>query len=334
MLRPLVAICALAAAGATNGVRAQPAIDPAKFVIEALPEDDARRVVSEREMLRQFGLADPTKTPKGVANSLKIWTVEYPVIKVCFFTGTQALRARITKIAMEWKQAVPGLPLDFGNTENPRMCAVDELSHIRVGYNQAGYWSHVGTDSINKAGQSSPSMNLGGFDKTPPIESEFRATVLHEFGHAIGLEHEHQNPMSTCEKEFDWPRIIKWLSGPPNRWTEAQIRFNMGVLHERGLKLTEFDPRSIMLYTFPRDYYLKNIELKCYHQTNTALSSGDAALVRELYPVDPVEKLQIAKKIRDHHLAILSASGKTEGAKSAVLALINQLVPEIEPARQ
>lgn len=38
-------------------------------------------------------------------------------------------------------------------------------------------------------------MNLQGIDdQTEILEDREKATVLHEFGHAIGLLHEHQSP--------------------------------------------------------------------------------------------------------------------------------------------
>ena len=38
-------------------------------------------------------------------------------------------------------------------------------------------------------------MNYGWIDADSP-EEELRSVVLHEFGHALGLIHEHQNPLS------------------------------------------------------------------------------------------------------------------------------------------
>ena len=46
--------------------------------------------------------------------------------------------------------------------------------------------------------------------------------------------------------------VIADLSGPPNNWTESQIRHN--VLNKYStdqIRGTEFDPDSIMLYAFP-----------------------------------------------------------------------------------
>ena len=59
-------------------------------------------------------------------------------------------------------------------------------------------------------------MNLGFLDG---------GTAGHEFGHAIGLAHEHQNPAGGIE--WNEARVIQDLSGPPNNWDEAQIRHNV-----------------------------------------------------------------------------------------------------------
>jgi hypothetical protein len=297
------------------------------FVIEALPDELARRVESERKMLAEFGLGDPDKTPKGVINALKVWA-KYPAIKVCFFPSEQRVRARIAKIAAEWRTAIPGLPLDFGDVNDPRICNTSDVNHIRVGYAFAGYWSLVGTDSIRFAGQDEQSLNLEGFDTSPPNDDEYRATVLHEFGHAIGLNHEHQNPMSKCKDEFDWPQIYAWLGGPPNNWSQEKVDFNMAALHEQGLIATEFDPRSIMLYTFPGWYYKAGEKATCYHTQNVNLSDGDKAIVTQLYPKDRKARAALVNQIREHHLVKVEKSGKAAGAKSGVLQLINEYLPE------
>jgi hypothetical protein len=45
-------------------------------------------------------------------------------------------------------------------------------------------------------------MNFEGFDKGTP--SDWEGTVRHEFGHALGLEHEHQHPEGGCDAEWRW----------------------------------------------------------------------------------------------------------------------------------
>jgi len=47
-------------------------------------------------------------------------------------------------------------------------------------------------------------MNLGVVD-----EAHIRGTVLHEFGHALGLVHEHQRPKDQQPFEWSKPVVIK-----------------------------------------------------------------------------------------------------------------------------
>ena len=110
------------------------------------------------------------------------------------------------------------------------------FSDIRIGFDSSdGAWSYIGTDCSNKW----KTMNLGFIDQ---------GTVLHEFGHALGLIHEHQSPASGG---FDWDReeVIKSLSGPPNNWDLGTIEHNMfGKYDSSQLSMTEYDSKSIMHY--------------------------------------------------------------------------------------
>lgn len=317
----------LVAIGGTAQSQQAGATKPPAFIIEALPDKFARRVESQKDMLRQFGLADPDKTSKGLINALKVWTTAYPQVRVCFFSGSQTLRSRIAKIAMEWKSAVPSVPLDFGNVENPRLCKSGDVSHIRVGFGFTGYWSLVGQDSIKLAGQDEQSMNLERFDTSPPGDAEFHETVLHEFGHAIGLEHEHQNPLAKCKDEFDWPKIYSWLGGPPNNWSKETVDHNMQVLNAPGLLATTFDRKSIMLYTFPPEFFKQGIQASCYNSPNTLISDGDKGIVAALYPTSREAKVNLQAEIKKAHLDLIKTSGKAEGAKSGVIQLVGEYIP-------
>ncbi len=77
--------------------------------------------------------------------------------------------------------------------------------------------------------------------------------------------------------------VIRDLSGPPNNWTEAQIRHN--VLNKYSvdqIKGTEFDPESIMLYFFPDSWVLNGEGTKANH----VLSDLDKAFIAsaDAYP--------------------------------------------------
>ncbi|XP_064399570.1 zinc metalloproteinase nas-14-like [Halichondria panicea] len=145
-------------------------------------------------------------------------------------------------------------------------------SDVRVAFNDAGSWSYIGTDST-RIPLESFSMNLGFVD---------RPTVLHEFGHALGLIHEHQSPF---KGGFEWDReeVIKSLSGPPNYWDPDRIENNMFKRYNRkDLDGTLYDAKSIMHYSFPRSW----IKGKGYPNgidRNDELSERDKEHIKRLY---------------------------------------------------
>jgi len=152
---------------------------------------------------------------------------------------------------------------------------------IRIGFKDDGSWSYVGTECLDVVGET---MNFGWIDDD--IRNNDGSTVLHEFGHALGLHHEHQNP----DGGIKWNRnaVIKALSGPPNYWTLDMIEWN--VLSKVGgeTQYTKFDPESIMLYSFPKEWTLDNFQAK----NNKVISKTDADFLSKIYPktVTPIKK--------------------------------------------
>ncbi|MEO8010527.1 MAG: M12 family metallopeptidase [Dokdonella sp.] len=185
-------------------------------------------------------------------------------LRVRFIGGTAAQRARAKQQA-EWWTAHANLRFEFGEAAD---------AEIRVTFDSSdGAWSYVGTD--NRAiPLDQPTMNLGFLDG---------GTAGHEFGHAIGLAHEHQNPAGGIE--WNETRVIADLSGPPNHWDEATIRHN--VLRKYAVNQiqgTHFDAESIMLYFFPGSWTQSGIGT----EANEVLSNLDKAFIAsaQAYPRD------------------------------------------------
>ena len=202
----------------------------------------------------------------------KLW-VNGSTLRVRFLGGTAAQRAIARTQAAWWTQHAN---LKFTFTDAPD-------AEIRISFDPTdGAWSYVGTD-CRSIPQSEATMNLGFLDG---------GTAGHEFGHAIGFGHEHQNPQGGIQ--WNEARVIQDLSGPPNSWTPAQIRHNVlekyAVDQIRG---TTFDPDSIMLYFFPGNWVQSGVGT----EQNEELSATDKQFVASSqgYPptVSPTIPLQV-----------------------------------------
>ncbi|WP_213451439.1 M12 family metallopeptidase [Rhizomonospora bruguierae] len=212
--------------------------------------------------LRRFALADTTgQVVRAIIVFRKMW-VNGATLRVRFLDGTEDQRAIARKQALWWTEHA-NLTFEFGD---------DADAEIRVTFDpHLGAWSYIGTDCA-QIPLDQPTMNLGFLDG---------GTAAHEFGHAIGLAHEHQNPAGGIQ--WNEPVVIHDLSGPPNNWDEQTIRHNVlekyAVDQIRG---TTFDPDSIMLYAFPATWTLTGLAT----HVNDTLSALDIAFIagEQAYP--------------------------------------------------
>lgn len=334
MLRLLV-LCAAVLWASGSSVSAEDAAQAdakakpnyAAWNLEALPPELAERVRQRDASFARLGLSG---VHRGVYSRLTLWPPNERVIRVCFMDGPQELWRRIATYANEWTLANTALKFDFGEGDTLRECDPDDgkVSHIRVGFDETGYWSLVGQDSVHLASQYVKSMNLEDFDTAPPDPEEFRRVVLHEFGHALGFHHEHQNPVSGCEDEFDWEHIYTYLAGPPNNWPKEQVDFNMRRLDQSGLVADRFDRDSIMLYTFPPDYFRSGEQSPCFAPYTTALSPGDRGMMEQMYPasrIDDVTRYEAARKVL---LDAAETAKSDQVTRSDALGTLRRYLPE------
>lgn len=238
-------------------------------------------------------------SPKG-----KQW-VNGSTITIRFFGGNQRQRDMVRDIAPVWTEHAN---LQFEFTDDPRAI-------IRVSFDEDdGAWSYVGTDNLNIP-LNAATLNLGWQDE---------GVILHEFGHMIGLSHEHQSPHGGIV--WNEQEVIRDLSGPPNFWDEATIRHN--VLRKYSVDQvngTDFDSGSIMLYAFP-DSWTANMGAT---QENDKLSDLDRQFVQSakmypgrLAPQDSAVELPVCAAT----LAELSAAGEEDLYRFEVLASANHVI--------
>jgi hypothetical protein len=266
--------------------------------------------------------ADSSDQARSVYFKGKLWAPSYKRLRVCFFGGSKALRAKIADIASEWMQTDNSIKLDFGKTKN-RTCKPDSGTEmqIRVGFDQPGWWSAVGQDSVVFFQQHEASLNLSGFADVPAeqLDAWSLSTIRHEFGHALGLKHEHQNPRAKCESEYDWELIYDLLSKPPDNWTKETVDWNMRPISGEDLVAGKFDKKSIMLYLFPAKFYRKGAKSRCYvAEMNYAISAGDRVALAEMYAADPNARIAAFESNRAAFAALLNEDGE-EASRSVTL---------------
>lgn len=209
------------------------------------------------------------------------WTK--PFILVGFINGTPELKQVVRDVIAEWTTwANVGFIID-DNGNFP-----GDTADIKISFNANNrHSSLVGIDAWHSSARKSkdePTMNLG-FLNTPvksadgQVLSWVRGTTLHEFGHALGLKHEHQNPAGGIQ----WNRetIVQELSGPPNNWTLDIIERNIfRALSRTQTQFTQYDASSIMHYPFPAAWTKNGVAIP----DNDNLSETDKDFVAKNYP--------------------------------------------------
>jgi hypothetical protein len=190
-------------------------------------------------------------------------------VKVRFLEGEPTLHERIKEVALEWLDYV-NLWLDFGDHPD---------AEVRVAFQpNTGTWSYIGTDCLNVA-DPQMTINFGWLNAHTP-ESEVRRVALHEFGHVLGMQHEHGNPESTIE--WDKKQVYKELSGPPNFWPRETVEQVIFAIWPPGYYPFHkiFDPTSIQMYAMSESWFKKGKA----PGWNTELSPLDKQFVAALYP--------------------------------------------------
>jgi serralysin len=198
----------------------------------------------------------------------------HPTITVGFLEGSPELRRRVADAAKLWI-SLGGAKVTFAFLTDPT--ADPETADIRIAFMQGrGSWSYLGTQCRN-IDKDKPTMNYGWLDDDS-TDDEVRSVVLHEFGHALGLIHEHQNPKDGIK--WDRAAVTASLSGPPNNWDDAKIEHNMFKKYDSNAVIaTGVDEDSIMMYQIPANWTLDGFST----DFNATLSPKDKQLIQSVY---------------------------------------------------
>jgi TPR repeat protein len=138
--------------------------------------------------------------------------------------------------------------------------------------------------------------------RNSPLVNYFPYTILHEFGHALGLIHEHQG--GNCQNEFNFQSLYKYYG-----WSQKMIDANFKHISDpRVSQLTPYCRGSVMNYVVDAAYYNKGAASVCYTPPVSQLADCDRQTATIAYPPPGPAKFLAAAQA---HAIVATATGET-----------------------
>ncbi|RYF91674.1 MAG: hypothetical protein EOO03_00805 [Chitinophagaceae bacterium] len=219
--------------------------------------------------------SDSTKA-RGLADNYFLWDPG-AVIKVKFLSGSKALQEKIKPLAKEWEKYA-NIKFDF---------ITFGKADIRVFIgNGNGHDSYIGT-VCRSIDEGSETMNLDSADIRNDA-SFLKTVVLHEFGHALGLLHEHSSPISGIK----WDKEKLYKEYAKMGWSRDDVDFQVFTTYKKSYTNgTKYDNKSIMHYPINASETLDGYSI----DWNMKLSPGDIELIKALYPKKGKRKNEVTR---------------------------------------
>ncbi len=211
-----------------------------------------------------------TSAGQGVYDFNNKWTPGI-TLKVSFLNGTDWQKSKVKQYAVVWSQYA-NVKFDF---------LAQGMGDIRVSFDKKGSYSYIGSDAKNKNNRT---------------EAQLKSVILHEFGHTLGLLHEHMNPLSNIK--WNKPVVYAYYL-QYDGWNKDMVDKQVFDRYSVTMTNKSYDPKSIMHYPIPANFTEDGYAVG----ENYDLSDNDKKLAAELYPYNrelPLEnKTTLWSKLQD-----------------------------------